>query len=531
MYRKIAEGDDARAKLKRGIDKAADAVKTTLGPKGRNAVLDTNPYASPVITNDGVTIIREVILKDHFENAGAKLVKEVAGKANDAAGDGTTTAAVLMQAICSEGMKAIAAGADAVSVRRGIEEATKKVVESVKSEAVKSESLEDLTSIATISSGDPQLGEMIAKVVKEAGSEGVVTLEDSPKPETEYEHVEGIKVRGGYQFPFFVNVPETAQSVLKDVPVFVTNQNITLGAEVERIANAAGLIGKKQVVIIANSIDSEALQVILQTWMQNKFHILPIRVQSVGEAGEGLVKDIAAVTGAKFFDGQAGDKIMDVNQEHLGDISKIVAGKNESIIVADDEELRDERVKELKGQLKDFESTKREFEAESVRERIAKMNGAMYVIKVGGMTEQEQKERKLRIEDAVNATKAALEDGVIGGGGGALYRAGRTLEIAGKSADETYGKNAVAAACEAPVYQMSVNSSVDVSIMLLDIGDDKAKAIDFRKGKVVDAFKGGVIDPVKVVVSALENAASGAALFLTTETALVSAEAPKEEQL
>lgn len=528
MSRDIKNGLEVRDLIKKGMDKVSDTVRVTLGASGKNVVLDTNQYADPIVTNDGVTIARELMLSDKFENIGAKLIRQVAAKTNDVAGDGTTTATILMHAIVSEGMKSINTGADAVQVRKGIEKASGEVISKIKLEAVKAESLDRLVSTATISCGDEELGRLIAEVVQKAGKEGMVTLEDSPAPGTEYESHEGMKVRGGYQFPIFVTNPESQQAVFKDVPILVTNQPLTLAPEMVRIMETAASMGKKECVIVANSIEGDALQVAVMNWMQGKFRALPVRVVAYGDTGTGLLEDVAAITGATFIDGLSGKKVEDITQGDLGVAKKFVATKSESTVVSDSDESKAERIKVLKGQLKSAEA----FEKESLEERIAKMNSAMYTIKVGGVTETEQKERKLRVEDAVNATKAAMEDGVVAGGGSALYRAGTYFlgEKRRYGSDELAGYQAVLSACRQPIKQMAENASVEIGMQLLDLSD-QSKTIDFRSGEVVDAFDQGIIDPVKVVVSALENAASGAALFLTTEAGVVLSEEPTPEKL
>lgn len=527
MYREIQSGADARQRIKDGIDKVADTVKVTLGVRGRNVILDTNPYTNPVNTNDGVTIARELVLEDRFENIGAKLIREVAARTNDVAGDGTTTASVLMQAIVNEGNKAIIAGADPVFIRRGIELAAKAIVECVKGESVKADDLETLVSTATISCGDPELGKLVAEVIRQAGEEGVVTLEDNPEPETIADKVDGLKLRGGFTVPVYINVKELQQSTFNNVLIVVTNQNITLAQEMGRIMEAAHMKGKKEVVLIANSIESDALITSLKNWVEGRFFVLPIRCLAYGEMGEGMLRDVAAITGAKFFDSSANDKIADFNAEDFGFAEKIVATKHETTVVTADEEAKEKRIKELKAQAK---ATDRKFEQESIEERIAKLNNALFTIKVGGITDTERQERKLRIEDAINATKAALTDGVVAGGGSALYRASVKVGVQG-SGDELLGFSAVLKACQEPVEQMARNSSVRLDRSDLTAIEGSKQAIDFKTGEIVDAFEAGIVDPVKVVTSALENAASGAALFLTTEAAVVLKEAPKEEQI
>lgn len=531
MYSSIMSGDEARKQVKAGIDEAADAVRVTLGVRGRNAILDTNPYQNPTNTNDGVTILRSLNFKDPFERVGLKIVKEAAGKTNDVAGDGTTTVSVLLQAIVNEGTKAIATGADAVSVRKGIEKAAKAIVESIKKEAQKADDLETLISTATISCGDSELGRMVAECVQKAGADGMVTLEDNAEVETVAEGLEGLRLRGSFTIPHFINVPELQQAAYNNVLVFVTNQSVTLADEVIRIIEAAHMKGKKEVVIIANSIESDALLTAAKNTLEKRFAVLPIRVLAYGDMGEGMLRDVAAITGATFYDGAASMKIMEMTGDDLGFATKIVADKHYTTVITEDEEAKQNRIKELKAQIK---STDRNFEQESLVERIAKLNSAMFTIKVGGLTDTERNERKLRIEDAINATRAALTDGVIAGGGSALYRAaaGLTWENSVEvHSDESFGYNAVLKACLVPIEQMATNSGIRLDRSDLKALDNKKKAIDFTTGQIVNAFEQGIVDPVNVVTAAIENAASGAGLFLITEKVVVNEEQPKEEQI
>lgn len=532
MYREIKFDDDARARIKAGIDQSANAVKITLGIKGRNVIIDTSHYSAPTNTNDGVTIVRELILRDRYENIGAKIVKEIAGRTNDAAGDGTTTASVLVQAIVNEGTKAIAAGADAVSVRKGIEKAAIEVIGLIKKETVKADDLETLTAAASISCGDPELGRLVAECVKKAGPDGMVALEDNAEAVTVAEGLEGLRLRGSFTVPHFINVPEMQQALYNNVPVFVTNQTIATANEMIKIMEAAYQLGKKEVVIIANSIDGDALLTAIKNVVEGKFKILPIRCLAYGDMGEGMLRDVAAITGATFYDGAASMSIMNATKDDLGSAAKIVADKHYTTVITSVNELKVARIAELKAQIG---ATDREFEKESLKERIAKLSSGMFTIKVGGITDTERTERKLRIEDAINATRAAQTDGVVAGGGATLYRASQSVKWENSvevHSDESFGFKAVLKACLVPIEQMAINASLRLDRSdLTKLVKGKKSAIDFNTGEVVDAFKAGIIDPVKVVVSALSNAASGAALFLVSGAAIVLQEAPKEEQI
>lgn len=518
MQRDVKSGEEVRSKIKAGIDKVADTVKVTLGVRGRNVILDTNPYTSPVNTNDGVTIAREFILADRFENIGAKLIREVAAKTNDVAGDGTTTASLLMQAIIAEGIKAIGNGADAVYIRRGVQRASQAIVEYLKKESVKADSLDMLISTARISCGDDALGEMVAKAVQEGGVDGVVTLEDNAETSTVITQIEGLKLRGGFTVPNYINSAELQQAILNKVAVFVTNQNITLAQEMAQIMEATHASGKKEVVVIANSIDSDALMTSLKNWLENRFFALPIRVMAYGDMGEGMLRDVAAITGAKFFDGAANDRVIEVTKDDLGFAEKVVATRSDTTIITSDEERKAERIKTLKAQVK---ATDKEFEKEGINERIAKLNNSVFTIKVGGITDSERTERKLRVEDAINATRAAMNDGVIVGGGSALYRASMKVGVEG-TGDELLGFELVLRACQAPIKQMALNSSITLDRSDFEKIESHSKAtIDFISGQIVDGYTAGIIDPIKVVTSSLENAASAAGLFLITEAAVV----------
>jgi chaperonin GroEL len=519
MHRKIKFGTDARSAMKAGIDAVADTVKVTLGAKGRNVILDTNPYMPPLITNDGVTIARELILEDPYENMGAKLIREVASKTNDIAGDGTTTASILMQAIVNEGLTALANGQDVITVRNDIETRSREIIALVKEQSVKAKDLDTLIATATISCGNKDLGEMIATVVDKLGKDGMVTIEDSPEVETKSEFLEGLKLRGGFLYSMFVNQPERQQSVFNNVPVIVTNQSLTLAEEVLRIMETVSSMGKKECVVIANSIDADALITAAKNWQSGKFTLLPIRVMAYGDMGEGVLRDVAAITGATYIDTAEGRKITDLTTPELGTATKIVASKNETTVIAGDEKVRLERAAELESELK---NNNKDFEKNSLRERIAKLSTGMATIKVGGVTETERQERKLRVEDAINATKAALVDGVVRGGGATLYALSDDTSIVGR-------------ACKLPLMQMAANAGyiLDRSELTAIQERSASKVIDFAKGEVTDAFETGIIDPALVVTTALENAASGAALFLTTEASVVTIndDKPKEEVL
>jgi chaperonin GroEL len=526
MHRDVVLGDDARKRMKRGIDTVADTVKVTMGVRGKNVILDTNPYTKPLITNDGVTIARDLIIEDRVENIGAKQIREVAERTNDNAGDGTTTSMLLMQSIITQGMRAIDSGADGIALREGIRTATQNIVKSVEAEKVDASDESTLADTATISCRDPEIGKLIAKVVKQAGSDGMVTIEDRVESDTIYEKYEGLKLRGGYLLDFFINLPERRQSVFNDVPILVTSKPITMAEEMGKIMETVANMGKKEAVIIASSIEGNALLTALKNWHSKAIFILPVRVLAYGEAGIGALKDVAAITGATFLD-EHEKNIIDITPEDFGVASKTVTDKNETTIISDDDKLKKERVKDLQAALKDAP----EFEAESLRERIAKLKSAMFTIKVGGKTESERNELKTRVDDAIKASKAALESGVVAGGGSALYRAAHVQKTPDVTTDEGLGENVVYKACTTPIKQMALNSNHN-----LDRSDyteilDKTKAVDFKSCTVVDAFKAGIVDPLKVVTECIENASSGAALFLTLEGAVMDVQPAEAEKI
>lgn len=522
-----AMGDDARQRVKKGIDLVADTVKVTLGPRGRNVILDTNPYSNPINTNDGVTIAREIKANDPIEKVGTKLVKSVAGKTNDVAGDGTTTASILVQSIVKAGMQQLANDADAVTLRGDIEKAARAIVEDIAKQSRSTNDLESLIHVATISCGNEQIGRVVAEVVHKVGADGVVTIEDANEFDTTSRVTEGIELRGGVQLPIFYNNKAKQQSELSDVPIFVTDHTITNALEVVKIMEVCHQNNFKKAVLVANNISGEAMAAAVMNWAQGKFQLLPVRVMAYGDQGRGVLRDVAAATDAKFFTFDEGDRLpatmeQGYNFEHFGHLERIVASKDRTTIIGGAGD-RDARVEELEAQLPNLV---KEFEKDQIKERIAKLKSGVGVISVGGVTDTEREERKLRVEDAINAAKAALANGIVTGGGAALYRAAARLKGA-----ITPGSAAVINACKAPLKQMAINGSIELDKSdLAALVEDPEKAIDFRTGELVDAYKKGIIDPTKVVTSALYNAASEAALFLTTE-AVVTASGDDSEKV
>jgi chaperonin GroEL len=511
MYTEPILGEEAFIKQKRGIDSLADTVRITMGVRGKSILLDTNEYTRPIITNDGATIARHFKLKDRTENNGVKRLREDAEKTNDEAGDGTTTTMVLEQEMIDEGHKSIVVGADGIPLRNGIKKATKKIVDYLRTEKVESSDIKSLAAVATISSRDANIGKLIAKVVKESGIDGVITIEDRQEDDTIYDKVEGLKLRGGFLGEFFVNLPERRQAVFNDVPILVTNRTITLATEMARIMEVVSNMGKKEAVIIANAIDGDALATAMANWHKKAIYILPLRVQTYAESGEGAVKDVASVTGAVYLDESEPKSLIDIVAEDFGRAAKTVTDKHETTIISNNNELKQKHIKKLKVSLNNAKA----FEAESIRERISKLQSTMFTIKVGGRTETERNELKTRIDDAIKAAKAALEDGVVAGGGSSLYRAIMAQDKPDVTTDEGIGEQVVYKALLSPIKQMAINSGYT-----LDKGDfksilDKKKVINFKTCRVVNAYKDGILDPLKVVISCVKNSASGAGIFLT----------------
>lgn len=531
---KILQGDEARKQVLAGVDAVADVVKVTLGPRGRNVILDVNPYSNePLITNDGVTIARAINPEGVIEKTGAKLVKTAAGKTDDVAGDGTTTATVLTQAIIHDGMRALDSQADAMAIRRGIESAAAAVIAEVEKQKSDITKLEEVEAIATISSGDPQMGKIVAAAVHALGANAVVTIEDSETEHTTSRVEEGLEVRGGIPMPAFVNHPATQEAILEDVPVLVTDHDITNAIEVLKIMEICSHNGHKQAVLVANSVQGEALVTAFLNMQKGKFSLIPIRVQAWGDAGKDVLKDIAAATAANFLSKEenyrwpVGQNEQFDFENDFGVAKRIVSTKDRTTILADADDRKD-RIEELKAQLP---NEKVAYRKELLEERIAKLETGVALISVGGVTEPEREERKLRVEDAVKASKAALEAGVVSGGGSALYRAADVVSKGPQpeNADERAGAWIVYEACKAPILQMIKNSGMEPDRGdLASIANNIGMTYDFKTGALVDSAEAGILDPLKVVTSALKNAASTAGQFLTTESVVVVAP-PKEE--
>ncbi|OGC84289.1 chaperonin GroL [Candidatus Collierbacteria bacterium RIFCSPHIGHO2_02_FULL_49_10] len=534
MAKQILFNERARRALKVGIDKAAGAVKVTLGPRGRNVALDKG-YGSPTITNDGVSIAKEISLKDKFENMGAELVKEVATKTNDIAGDGTTTSVVLLQALVEEGMKHTEAGLNAMAVRHGIERASSDAVVALRGLAKKIQNDDEIRQVATISAESEEIGSIIADTIKEVGKDGVVTVEESQSLGIEKEVVEGLEFDRGYVSAYMVTDASRMESTLKDPLVLITDKKISSVAEVLPVLQKIAESGKKELVIIADDVEGEALATFIVNKMRGTFNVLAVKAPGYGDRKDEILQDIATMTGGEVITEKKGIKFENATMDMLGRAQKVIATKDKTVIVGGKGAKKDidARVAQIRKQIADTTS---KFDKEKLEERLAKLTGGVAIIRVGAATETEMKYLKLKIEDAVNATKAAIEEGIVAGGGTALIKVEQKLaEILEKqkdkmSADETVGFTVLLKSLEMPLRQIAQNAGFDAGVAVLKVYEGKGNAgFDAVSGKLIpDMITAGIIDPVKVTRTALERAASAAAILLTTEVAI--AEEPEEKK-
>ena len=534
MAKQILYNEKARRALKSGIDKAAGAVKVTLGPRGRNVALDKG-YGGPTITNDGVSIAKEITLRDKFENMGAEIVKEVAQKTNDIAGDGTTTSVVLLQALVEEGMKHTEAGLNAMGIRSGIERASSDAVAALRGLAKKIAGDEEIRQVATIAAESAEIGAIIADTIGEVGKDGVVTVEESQSLGIEKEVVEGMEFDRGYVSAYMVTDAQRMEASMKDAPILITDKKISSVQEILPVLEKIAGSGKKDLVIIADDVDGEALATFVVNKLRGTFNVLAVKAPGYGDRKEEMLQDIATVTGGQVISEKVGIKFENAELGMLGRAARVVATKDSTVIVGGKGGKKDieKRIAEIREQLGKTES---KFDKEKLEERLAKLSGGVAVIRVGAATETEMKYLKLKIEDAVNATKAAIEEGVVAGGGTALVRAAQKIaETFVKTkermtADERVGYEVVLKALEMPLRQIAQNAGFDPGVAVLKISEGKGNAgYDAVFGMVVpDMMEAGIIDPVKVTRTALERAASAAAMLITTEAAV--AEEPKDEK-
>lgn len=524
MSKEIKFSSDARSAMVRGVDILADTVKVTLGPKGRNVVLEKS-FGSPLITNDGVTIAKEIELEDHFENMGAKLVSEVASKTNDIAGDGTTTATVLTQAIVREGIKNVTAGANPIGIRRGIEAAVAAAVEALKNNAIPVANKEAIAQVAAVSSRSEKVGEYISEAMEKVGKDGVITIEESRGMETELEVVEGMQFDRGYLSQYMVTDSEKMVADLENPYILITDKKISNIQEILPLLESI-LQSNRPLLIIADDVDGEALPTLVLNKIRGTFNVVAVKAPGFGDRRKAMLEDIAILTGGTVITEDLGLELKDATIEVLGQAARVTVDKDSTVIVegAGNPEAISHRVAVIKSQI---ETTTSEFDREKLQERLAKLSGGVAVIKVGAATETELKEMKLRIEDALNATRAAVEEGIVAGGGTALVNvipAVADLELTG---DEATGRNIVLRALEEPVRQIAHNAGFEGSIVIDRLKNaEVGTGFNAATGEWVNMIEEGIIDPVKVSRSALQNAASVASLILTTEAVVANKPEP-----
>lgn len=531
MAKQIIFDEQARLSLKKGADKLADAVKVTLGPKGRNVVLDKS-YGPPVITKDGVTVAKEIDLEDKFENIGAQIIKEVASKTNDVAGDGTTTAIVLAQAIINEGLQLVTAGVNPIEIRRGIEIKVAEVVAGLKAMSKQISTKEEIAQVASISANDKEIGSIIAEAMDSVGKDGVITIEEGQSFGVEKEVVEGMQFDKGYVSPYMISHQDSMKAELDEPLILITDKKISAVADILPLLEKVLQSGKKELVIIADDIDGEALATFVVNKLRGVFNILGIKAPGFGDRRKAMLEDIAVLTGAKVISEEIGLKLDAATLEDLGKARRVVATKEDTTIIegkGDAAKIK-ARVEQIK---KERELSDSDYDKEKLQERLAKLSGGVAVIKVGAATETEMKEKKDRIEDALNATRAAVEEGVVPGGGLALALAGKALREDTNKADSV-GAQIINRAVLEPIKQIVANAGKDGSLILFRIIEENKQGgavigYDAANDKFVDMVKEGIIDPTKVVRSALENAASAAMMFLTTEAVITDIPEAKDE--
>ena len=519
MAKLIVYGEDARKKLQSGIDQLADTVKVTLGPKGRNVVLGKK-YGAPLITNDGVTIAKEVELEDAFENMGAQLIREVATKTNDMAGDGTTTATVLAQAITREGLKNLSAGANPIVMRKGIEKAVEAAVAAIKEHSVPVSGSADIARVGTVSSGDSAIGDLIAEAMDKVGTEGVITIEESKTAETGLDVVEGMQFDRGYISPYMVTDTDKMEAVLDDAYLLITDKKISSIQEILPILEPVVKAGKKM-MIIAEDVEGDAQATLLVNLLRGNFNCVCVKAPGFGDRRKEMLQDIAVLTGGTVISSQLNMELTDAQLTDLGRARQVVITKDNTTIVdgAGDPDAIAARAHTIRASIA---TTTSDYDREKLQERLAKLSGGVAVIKVGAQTEVAMKEKKLRVEDALNATRAAVEEGIVAGGGTAQVNAIAAVEklLTKLSGDEKTGARIIATALEAPIRQIAQNAGVDGSVVFEKIKSSKKIGFGYNaySGEYVDMISAGIVDPTKVTRSSLENAASIASCVLTTES-------------
>jgi len=538
MSKQIIFNENARLALKRGVDQLANAVKVTLGPKGRNVVISKS-YGSPIITKDGVTVAKEIELEDKFENVGAEIIKEVASKTNDTAGDGTTTATVLAQAIIGVGLKLVAAGVNPIEIRKGFEKRVAEIVSELKKMSKIISTKEEIAQVASISANDEEIGKIIAEAMESVGKEGVITVEEGQSFGIEKEVVEGMQFDKGYLSPYMITNSDTMKAEMAEPYILVTDKKISSIQEILPLLEKVMQSGKKDLVIIAEDVDGEALTTLVLNKLRGTFNVLGVKAPGFGDRRKAILEDIAILTGAKVISEELGLKLDKTELSDLGSARRVVASKDNTTIIEGRGQVKDikARVSAIK---KEKEISDSEFDKEKLQERLAKLSGGVAVIKVGAATETEMKEKKYRIEDALNATKAAVEEGVVPGGGLALAVACYGLDFAKFEShlqdnyNNSVGEKIINQAILEPIKQIAANAGVDGSLILQRIIEENknskvVRGYNAATGEFVDMIKAGIVDPTKVVRSALENAASAAMMFLTTEVVITDKPEKKED--
>jgi len=532
MPKQIQYKAEAREALKRGVDKIANAVKVTLGPKGRNVILDKS-FGSPTITKDGVTVAKEIELKDKFENIGAELIKEVASKTNDVAGDGTTTATVLAQAIVAEGFSAVNSGANPMVLKKGIDKAVDWVIDYLNKKKKTVSSHEKIKEVASIAANDPEIGKLIADVFKTVGKDGVVTVEESQSAEMSKELVEGVQFDRGYVSPYMITNPERMEAVYEDPYILITDKKISSIHDIVALLEKLSRVGKRDLVIIAEEVEGDALATLVVNKLRGIFNSLAVKAPGFGDRKKELLEDIAIVTGSQVISEEKGVKLETVEPAMLGRAHRVISSKENTVIVGGKGKKTeiDKRVSQLRSQI---EKATSDFDKEKLQERLGKLSGGVAVIRVGATTETELKEKKFRIEDAVSATRAALEEGIVAGGGVALFEASKelnqkTIKGVPEVGDEAKGVSVIKAVLEKPLRTIAENAGKDSNEVASKVfALEPGWGFNALNGEYVDMFKEGIIDPLKVVKATLSNAASIASLILTTEA--VVADIPEEKE-
>ncbi|MCD6270697.1 chaperonin GroEL [bacterium] len=530
MAKQIQYSESARRKLKQGVDKLADAVKVTLGPRGRNVVLDKG-FGSPTITNDGVSIAKEIELEDKIENLGAEVIKEVASKANDTAGDGTTTAVVLAQSLITEGLKNIAAGANPLALSSGIRKGSKKVIEYLKEISSKVAKKEEIAQVASISAEDKELGNLIAEVVAETGENGVITVEESKTFGISKEVVKGMQFDRGYISPYMVTNAEKMEAVLEDPYILISDKKISSVQDIVPMLEKITQAGKKEILIIADEVEGEALATLVVNKLRGVLDVLAVKAPGFGDSKKAVLEDIACVTGGQVISEEKGMKLDNIDLSMLGQARRVISKKENTTIVGGKGKKADieARINQIRNEIAETTS---DFDKEKLQERLGKLSGGVAVIKVGAPTEVEQKARQHKAEDALSATRAAIEEGIVAGGGVALLRASQQLDELKLKGEEKVGVDILRKALEEPLRMIAQNSGIEGSVVVEKVKSQKGSiGFDAQKLSYEDLIKTGIIDPTKVVRSALENAVSGASILLTTECVVADIPEKKEKEL